>query len=406
MSPRAAWLAGALLAGCTCGEEPAPAAAPTPAAPAPIAAGRALAAPGAFALTPVADGALLAWGAPRAVGGGVRTLRLGPLGQALDRERAVTERGAAGGGAAGGGAAGGGAAGGGAAEEHLRQAVEVDAFAVGGRVGLAWVIDDGHHLSVQSTFSPDGGARFAEPTSLGRTERLSGPRGRLAMSGDPEQLRVYHRLERAPCVAAAGDCARFDQTDVTRGEPPPDRRVGVLEIGRPCEPLVAGSVHAGGTWYYGVCSLEDAAPRTTVYVIRSEVSYAAAVPFDGCEPDAMTGLGADGVVVRVRCGGEARAVRLDVMGREVERFDGFEAEVACEDGRPTLEVRGGGRPRTLRLNEAHDHLEAMLPPELAPSGARAVWTGEALLVAWAEGRELFLRRHQCVDGRLRRTGAP
>jgi hypothetical protein len=46
----------------------------------------------------------------------------------------------------------------------------------------------------------------------------------------------------------------------------------------------------------------------------------------------------------------------------------------------------------LTLDAPQSRLEALLPEAIAPVGARAVWTGEALLVAVPDGSDLLLRR--------------
>lgn len=383
-----------LTAGCECGgEEPGPAPPPEPPPPpAPIAAGRRIADPGAFALVPIPDGALLVWGAPYASGGGVRTLRLGPLGAALDEERAVADR---------------GAAAGGAAEDHVSQAVEVEAYAVGQDVGVAWVLDYGHHLETQAAFSVDGGQRWSATEELGHSVRLpEGRRGRLAMTGNDEALVLYHRIEEADCVASEGRCARFTRRGLGEGASRVGRGTEPLEVRYPCEPLVAGAAWAEGSWYHGVCHEDGGRVTTTVYAIRPELAYAAPTPIEGCSPVGMTPLGPAGVAVVTRCGEARHAVRLDEMGRVVQRFAPVERVVSCEDGRPTLELRQGSEQRKLRLGEALDHLEPMLPEDVAPEGSRAVWTGEALLLASPMGRELVLRRYQCEGDRFDRTDMP
>ena len=368
-----------------CGEDapPEPTPPPTPPPPpAPIVSGRAIAANAAFGLAATSQGALLVYGAPMGEGGGVRAIRLGPVGEALDVEHPITSR---------------GAAGGGAAEEHVSQVVEVAAASVGDRVGVAWIVDYGRELATQSAFSPDGGRRFEPPEDLGRTVRVPGGRGgRLSMGSNPEGTVVlYHRMPEAPCVATTGTCALVMRTGV--GSPASDATRGTepLEVEHPCEPFVGDAIFHGGTWYHSLCH-DDPRPTTTTYAIRPALSWAGTFESEpGCIPAGLAPLD-DGVLVLFRCGERDTAVALDEMGRPVARFAHPTRTVSCEQGRPVLALTDGTTQRRLRLGGVADHLEGLLPAEVAPAGARAIWTGEALLVAVPLRRELSVRRYQCV----------
>lgn len=354
--------------------------------PAPIAGPRGVADDAAFAIVPSPDGALLFWAVPYREGGGVRVVTLSPTGGALGAERPVAQR---------------GAAAGGAAEQHVSQAVELDAFSVGRRVALAWVLDYGHHLAVQATWSADG-QRFATVETLGRTVRRDeGTRGRVAVSGDEDRLLVHHRTEEADCVASEGRCAMFARhgLDGATGRPGPS------EVREPCEPLVGGALFRAGTWYDAVCHLEGGAPSTTIESVRPALSYAGPTTFAGCVPVALAPLD-DGVLALGRCGDTLAGHALDEMGRTRASFSPIERVAACEDGRPVLRAREGRREAKLTLGAAIGRIEGLLPEDLAPAGARAVWTGEAILVAAPVRRSLILRRYQCrPDGRLDRTDA-
>lgn len=342
----------------------------------------------AFDLVPVNDGALFVYGAPHRDGGGVRLLELGPLGEAASAERPISRQ---------------GAAGGGAAEEHPSQAVEVAAASSGQRVGVAWIIDHGTRLVAQNAFSPDGGARFGPISDLGETVRVpTDAGGRLAFGADDTgSLVLYHRVPEEPCVASDGRCARIDTVRVSAETAPLPGGLGRLEVRRPCEPLVGQVLFREGTWYQALCHV-DGAPRSTINVRRPEISYAAPVAMpEGCRPESLAPLD-DGVAVVSRCGSQARIDRLDEMGRVTARWDAPRRTVRCEEGRPALHLEGDADAK-LRLGRATDHLEGLLPEDVAPPGSRAIWTGEAVLVATPLGRDVSLRRYQCVRGRFDRT---
>lgn len=368
------WSGLALLL-LACGEgEPAaapPASPPPPSTPPPIAPSRPLSEAAAFALVPAGEGALLTWAAST----GVRALPLDPLGSPAGPELTLAPGSDA--------------------------VVELDAASAGRRLALAWVIDRGELLEVKASYSLDGGRSFAAAEQLGPTVRAHGARGRLDMSAqDGGALVLYHRIPEGPCMSSAGTCARIARTAI--GEGTALERTDPLEVQHPCDPLVSGALWHDGTSYHAVCHA-DPEPSTLVYAIRPALQYA--VPVDmpaGCTPLGIAPLDV-GVAVVTRCGDRLVATHLDAMGRELARFSPVERSVACEEGRPALTIgSGGGGPR-LHLEGAREELEALLPESIAPSGARAIWTGEALLVAGVQRGELSLRRYQCAGETFART---
>ncbi len=392
-SPASVVLALLIASGCGDDPPPEPTIEPLPRVERPgVAAGRPVATSSAFALVPSSDGALLVWAAPGAVGGGVRALPLGPVGQVSGPERRlVTE----------------GAGAGGAHEDRIGQVVEVDAAAVGRRVGVAWVVDHVRTPEVESSYSLDGGATFTRPVGLGPTARLErGHGGRLSLAASADgALVLYHRIPAGPCVATEGTCARFTRSGIGTDETAATRGTEPLEVEHPCEPLVSGATFRDGTWYYAICH-ESPSPRVTTYVIRPEVAYAAAVESPpGCRPSAVAPLDR-GVAILTECGEHTGALVLDSMGRELARLAELERSVRCVDGRPLLRLTEASPRFELHLGGAADHVEGLLPDSVAPRGSRAVWTGEALLVALPLAREVALRRYECVRGRFDRTDAP
>jgi hypothetical protein len=374
-------LCGALAAGC--GEDeppPEPAPRPEPEPPAPIVAGRAIADPNAFALVPTSEGALLVWGPPHRDGGGVRAVRLGPAGAALGAEQPV--------------------AAGVTAEEHPSHVVEIEAASEGRTVGVAWVVDYGRQARVQAARSPDGGRRFADPEELGPTvDQPPGAGGRISAVANGEgTIVVHHRIEDADCTLTEGRCARIDRHTVGGGDlADAVRDTSAQEVSRPCEPLVVGALFRSGSWFYALCAA-DPEPTTHALVIDPDPQLATPVEVHaGCTPVGFAPLDRSVAVVG-RCGDETAAVVLDERGERHATLRPAERAVTCLEGRPVLELREGNDARRLRLGQAIDHLEALLPDEVAPEGSRAIWTGEALLVGVPSGHELSIRRHECERG--------
>jgi hypothetical protein len=305
----------------------------------------------------------------------VRALVLGPLGENAGREQLVAA---------------------------APQAVEVDAAASGRRVAIAWIVDFGEQIETLSAFSLDAGRSFARPQDLGGTIHLPrGQRGRLSMGTSGDSLMLYHRLPPGPCTASHGTCALFTRHAIGSDTSPAQRGRATDEVAAPCEPLISGAIERNDTWYHLVCDREAGA-RTTMFAFRAEVSYAAAVPLIGCSPLGIAPLDS-GVAVVASCTDGVQAWQFDEMARELAHFAPLERSVECSDARPVVRIGHGSSQRTLHLGEATDRIDPLLPEAIAPIGARAIWTGESLLVASVIGREVTLHRYQCVRDRFDRT---
>jgi hypothetical protein len=81
--------------------------------------------------------------------------------------------------------------------------------------------------------------------------------------------------------------------------------------------------------------------------------------------------------------------------------------LVCARGRPLLHIEASGRSIELPLSAPQSRIENMLPASLAPPGARAVWTGERLLVATplrdGAGQRLSLSAFGCQADKLARA---
>lgn len=397
-------LAATLASSCTCAEPPAAPATTSvhpPEPVLPIAAPRSVASTIAFDLVHTPGGAVLAWGTPARQGGGVRALALDPLGGPRGTEVEVVRH---------------DVARSGSAEEVRTQIEELSLASSGTRLGLAWVVRTPDPI-VQATFSSQELEGFAPARTLAPSVSLvpgsRAARGRIAVSNREDgALLVLHRLEDARCSAAiaaeagtrVATCARIGRSEL-------DAVVGELapaieaEVPSPCAALLPGAVTSAGTWFHGIC---HQAPElaTTLYAIRPSISYAAAHDtLPGCTPEAIAPL-TEGAAVVGRCEDALAVAFVDGAGRETLRLAAPALDVVCEAGRPVIAVGSGEASRRVPLAAAVSRIEGLLPERLAPRGARATWTGTALLVAAPLADEVALRRYECRDASLVRTDLP
>ena len=386
------WLATALVLlafGCE-DEEPrstplvpeAPATPPEPPAPRPrLAAPKMSAGPGAFDLVVAGDSVLWIIGQPGRSGGGIEIGTLNAFGEAIGPWRTAVP-----------GRSGTGLA---------PTSVEIDAVAVQGRLGIGWVEQQGLGLRTRAVLGDADGQTFGTPRTLSerRLDSGSGPRGSVVLVADGAAITVWHRRADGPCDSVGrGPCARFERARLGEGSP---LRGDGYALRKPCPLSLVGATVAADIGYHALCAVEDGAPRTTLFAIQFEPRYAHAEPLlAGCRPVGLTPFG-DGVALMGDCGGEATPERRGWLAMEAARTL---ASLGAPDPRCV-----GGRVH-LRLGEQEvvlgaprDGLEALLPAAMAGSADRAVWTGEAILVATQLGRESALRRYACDRGVFRRT---
>ncbi len=288
-------------------------------------------------------------------------------------------------------------------------ALEVAAASGGGRVGVAWVARHGREVRVH--VSRGTGTSFSPAEDLGESELPPMiVRGNVAMAAAADgSLSLIHRTTRGPCVdGVPGECARLRITRIG-DDGASDRRGLALVIPEVCDRPVPGYVWADGTWYYSICAQSEGAPATTVYAIQFEPSYAQADRiFAGCEALGLGRVGEGAAVALGRCaGGRVDGVRYADAGSNKLVLVGLSRRVVCSEGRPHVVLGGdpGGDQLDLPLNEATADLSALLPEAMARPRSRAVWTGEALLVAVPLGAEVALHRYQCEHGEFVRTSA-
>lgn len=357
----------------------------------PIVAGRSIATRVAFDLAALADGAVLAWGIPVDRGGGIDAITLDPWGRPRGEEIVITRGGLA--------AARG-------TDEGPTLVEDLVLTTAGARVGVAWIVRRGASLTAQATISSAGLEGFAPTRDLGASIAipLDAPsRGRLAAYVAPEgAAMVAYRAPPARCQASTGTCAivRAARLD---GEAPPGR-VGPSEILSPCEPLIVGAIGTADAFFQGTCHL-DAERQPATMVISLYPAISLATPLDvapGCTPIGMA-PGPSGAIAISRCADGIAATQIDRMGQVAGSVHGAALSARCRDGRPVIEIRGTGAPLAMTLTEPVSRIEALLPESVAPAGSRAVWTGEAILLAMPVAGEVRVHRYECELAELVRT---
>lgn len=368
-----------LIAVIGCGDDPEPLRLPEPPPPPvriAVAAPRLVAGPGSFDLTIGDEGPLLVFGPPSSQGGGLRALSLGPQGEAVGPERVLL-------------------GGGSVARDLAPQADEIAALAHGGRLRVAWVERDQLLFNVRSMLLDAQATSPGEPTLVDSTTRTHTGRGSLALAVHEGGFALFHRREDGPCEDGGSTrCARFGvhHTGSTSG-----RRGGGLAIPTPCHAPVVGFASTGDTWYQAVCSIEEGAPRTTVFGLQFDPQYAHAEHIlSGCPPRTMSQV-LDGVLIGSECE-SGKGAYVANAGREVVELSGTPRLECTDEG---VAWRWGTIGQPVRAPRAQ--VEGMLPHMILSEHARAVWTGESLVVAEALGDELSIRRFECDDGRFRRT---
>lgn len=390
----------ALIAACGESEPPPPPPLPPPVVVrrVTVAAPRPLASPAAFDLVLASAGPLFLFAPPSSRGGGLRAQQVDEYGGAVGEERVLV-------------ASGSGA-------ELLPELAEVEAATNAGRLRVGYVLRDQLEFTMHSLSLDDSAEVAGEPVDLGASERPGSQvdeegqpavqRGALAASARGSGLELLFRRGDGPCAGQVDDgssqpetappgsrCARFA---VSRPDSPTTRRGGGYSLPGVCGRALVGFSEVGGVMYQALCSVDESTPATTVFSIQFEPRYAHAERvLAGCEPTAMSSL-EDGVLVRASCGNETeRGAYVAQAGRE--RAEG-EISAQCNDADRIVVTHPGG---TLELSEPRDRVEAFLPLSMVGANARAVWTGASLLVAEPLGREVALRRYECLHGTLRRN---
>jgi hypothetical protein len=236
-------------------------------------------------------------------------------------------------------------------------------------------------------------------------EPIAAPRGNVAVASSDGHFLVLSRREKTGCADSnQTDCIGFDlfRQDVSGA-----RTGSPLAVPLPCEQNSVSFAVSGRRFYYGVCSKSTGKPLTTLFSIQSEPAYARADRvLLGCVPLGATALDGDLIVIG-DCGGTLQGWRVRGGNAASEEVGVSRLEVVCESGKPLIRQLGAAGLR-LPLDERRDRLEAFLPAAVAPAHSRAVWTGEALLVASPESASasrVVVKSYRC-DSTLLREARP
>lgn len=279
---------------------------------------------------------------------------------------------------------------------RARGVTELAAAATSDRVATIWIAGDATLGAANGTL-PE--LAFGPARPMGETDPAGPAGGRLrATATATGEVMALARTVDEPCERYdEPTCANFTMLDLVQARA---RRRPGLEVPHPCQHPVAGFAVAGVHWHYAVCHHDGPTPTTVLFTAQQKPSYAQTQELlTGCTPRGLTRRG-DDIWLSGICSGDQRAVhvrKLDVtLGASSTRD-----EVTCRDDELIVQLDGD----EVKLDASTVGLGALLPAHLVPADARAVWTGEALLVAQAADGRLEIARHHCRAGALHREGS-
>jgi hypothetical protein len=254
-----------------------------------------------------------------------------------------------------------------------------------------------HTLSLRvplDAAAPEPALLAVSPAELGEG------RGRVAIAGAADRpARAMYMAGIAACSDQddVAPCAGFGFSELG-GTERAGRAEPWLSVPSPCPEGAVGVAGLDQRFFYAVCSWRRDAPATMAYAINVENYYARADEvLHGCAPLGMVAIDAQTVLLGGDCGVLRRAARLTVDMKPPAEFPLDDLALACRRGRASITATGWA----LSLDHARAELEVVLPEQVAPSGARALWTGSALLVAQRMSGRLELTRYTCAGDALR-----
>ncbi len=267
---------------------------------------------------------------------------------------------------------------------------------IGEQLALAWV--EQGNVEARAVGTVITGSTPPELLDLGPAAMSAeSARGSLAIAAEETRDRalVMWRGLEAPCVQPqAAPCVGFSFRRLRAGV---TETTGLpLSVPVPCASHSVELAVSAGRFHYGVCTREGTEPVTTMFSIQYEPEYARAEPLlQGCLP-----LGTLDVAGRpwlvADCHGKRKAIPVPLADEKVEPEYVDALRISCTPERALL--RQGRFALTLR--EPRANLQAIMPANWLPTGARAGWTGKSLVVVYLAASRLTTRSFACKAGTL------
>ena len=279
----------------------------------------------------------------------------------------------------------------------LGKVTDLSATMVGEQLALAWVEQSKDEARAVATML--AGAEPPVLLDLGPAAvSAESARGNLVIAAEEARLSralLMWRGLSAPCVTPQeAPCVGFTFRRLRAGATEPTGQP--LSVPVPCASHSVELSVSAGRFHYGVCTREGADPVTTMFSIQYEPEYARAEPLlKGCLPLGTLDVG--GVPWLVGdCHGKRKAVPVPLNDEQVQPESIDALTISCTPERALF--RQGRFALTLR--EPRANLQAILPANMLPNGARAGWTGKSLVVAYLAASRLTTRRFTCKAGTL------
>jgi len=297
-----------------------------------------------------------------------------------------------------------------ATDELPGDVVEVAATATNDGFAIAFVVRDQLEIGVRSVRSAVDGSRIGQLRSHGATELARiGIRGALALASSAAgDIALLYRGPSVRCGDSredgVGPCYSVTPTALSGASWLEEREGISLRVPEPCEAMVSGFIEVRERWYYGICAGSGPQRMTTVYGLDLDPEYAHPEEIlAGCAPLGVAPHHGGALVVG-RCGESIHAVQVDEAGRRVEDLGRIQRDLQCVAGVPAIHIHTeAGEVLQTTLEGRQRRIESLLPEELAGATARAIWTGEAVLVAKPGAGEVGIHRYGCEFDELVRT---